>query len=93
MSFTAEKVTPVMYKIKGQMIPANLTLKQRIIFAQGLGLPQKMAEVIGMQDRAASIIGQLMSLIENADYFETQERAANLVSKWNSECDNYFASH
>jgi hypothetical protein len=32
------KILPVMYSIKGQMIPGKLSLKERIVFAKGLGL-------------------------------------------------------
>jgi hypothetical protein len=82
---------PTMYTgPNGNLIPARLKLAERITYARGLGMPEPVAQGFGIQDRAASVIGGLMQLLQKADRTDLLEQANSLVNHWNSECDAVF---
>lgn len=83
MNFTL----PVGYCVKGVSVPGNLTLEERKVFIQGLGVPENHASLFAMQDRSASLISNLMAAIERTGNAPALEFANKQVQKWNDECN------
>lgn len=83
-------VLPISYEVQGQLIPARLTILERQTFVLGLGVPKPQAAVFAMQDRAASLIGVLGSLIAQTGDAALIAKAERLTAGWNDECDAFF---
>lgn len=83
-------VDAVCYRVAGKIIPARLTVLERVTFARGAGLPPHQAAVMGMQDRASSLANVLGVLIAKSGDPELIRSAERLISKWNDECGDFL---
>jgi hypothetical protein len=88
MTLSTTSPLPTFYKVRDQMVPAKLTLAQRAIFLQGLGVSQSAAVALGMQDGSASLIAKLQSLIETTGDKAALTKCNELIGRWNQECDD-----
>lgn len=86
MNFTL----PAGYSVKGTPIPARLTLQERKVFVQNLGIQEDSAALLAMQDRSAALITVLMKTIEGTGNKAALDFANTQVQKWNEECNALF---
>lgn len=80
----------IQYEVKGQGMPQGATLRERLVFARGLGMAELPAAALSKQDRACSLANALGSLIAQSGDPLLAQDAARLIHAWNRECESFF---